>query len=212
MIVKMKFLSISGPRTDIDRVSASYLSKYEMQLENAITELKTTDNLMPFMDVNPYKEPLSKAEQYVLMLAQPKGEMDTSLTADEILTMIRDLNHDYLDLKAREDRLKKQKEELPDYTVANMDVDGMPWNSRRPWQIFPGDPSKSRKEFDVKVPEPGMENEVPDDLSAFQNPPMTKEERRGIIWLSLKASLTVGLIFGGAAFIFILFCVFVWLK
>ena len=64
MIVKMKFLSISGPRTDIDRVSASYLSKYEMQLENAITELKTTDNLMPFMDVNPYKEPLSKAEQY----------------------------------------------------------------------------------------------------------------------------------------------------
>ena len=38
MIVKMKFLSISGPRTDIDRVSASYLSKYEMQLENAITE------------------------------------------------------------------------------------------------------------------------------------------------------------------------------
>lgn len=112
MIVKMKFLSISGPRTDIDRVSASYLSKYEMQLENAITELKTTDNLMPFMDVNPYKEPLSKAEQYVLMLAQPKGEMDTSLTADEILTMIRDLNHDYLDLKAREDLLKKQKEEL----------------------------------------------------------------------------------------------------
>ena len=102
---------------------------------------------------------------------------------------------------------KRKKEELPDYTVANMDVDGMPWNSRRPWQIFPGDPSKSRKEFDVKVPEPGMENEVPDDLSAFQNPPMTKEERRGIIWLSLKASLTVGLIFGGAAFLFILFCI-----
>ena len=99
---------------------------------------------------------------------------------------------------------KRKKEELPDYTVANMDVDGMPWNSRRPWQIFPGDPSKSRKEFDVKVPEPGMENEVTDNL--------TKEERRGIIWLSLKASLTVGLIFGGAAFIFILFCVFVWLK
>ena len=45
---------------------------------------------------------------------------------------------------------KRKKEELPDYTVANMDVDGMPWNSRRPWQIFPGDPSKRRKEFDVK--------------------------------------------------------------
>ena len=30
---------------------------------------------------------------------------------------------------------KRKKEELPDYTVANMDVDGMPWNSRRPWQV-----------------------------------------------------------------------------
>ena len=46
------------------------------------------------------------------MLAQPKGEMDTSLTADEILTMIRDLNHDYLDLKAREDRLKKTERRI----------------------------------------------------------------------------------------------------
>ena len=57
MIVKMKFLSISGPRTDIDRVCDVYLSKYEMQLENAVTELKTTDNLLPFVEVNPYKEP-----------------------------------------------------------------------------------------------------------------------------------------------------------
>ena len=34
MIVKMKFLSISGPRADIDRVCDVYLSKYAMQLEN----------------------------------------------------------------------------------------------------------------------------------------------------------------------------------
>ena len=45
MIVKMKFLSISGPRTDIDRVCDVYLSKYEMQLENAVTELKTTEDV-----------------------------------------------------------------------------------------------------------------------------------------------------------------------
>ena len=41
MIVKMKFLSISGPKNDIDRVCEVYLSKYEMQLENAAAELKT---------------------------------------------------------------------------------------------------------------------------------------------------------------------------
>ena len=69
MIVKMKFLSISGPKNDIDRVCEVYLSKYEMQLENAAAELKTTDNLQPFVEVNPYKEPLAKAEQFSALLA-----------------------------------------------------------------------------------------------------------------------------------------------
>lgn len=112
MIVKMKFLSISGPRTDIDRVSSQYLSKYEMQLENALTELKTTDNLMPFMDINPYKEPLSRAEQYVGMLPDASVKMDLSLSENEILDLIREIHHDYLDLKTREEVLKKKQEEL----------------------------------------------------------------------------------------------------
>ncbi|MCI5595488.1 MAG: ATPase [Lachnospiraceae bacterium] len=112
MIVKMKFLSISGPQTDIDRVSNVYLSKYEMQLENAITELKTTDNLMPFMDVNPYREPLAKAEQYVEMLPDKTVPMDLSLSEGEVLEFIREINHDYLDLKVTQEKLKKEKQEI----------------------------------------------------------------------------------------------------
>ena len=45
MIVKMKFINISGPRNDIDRVTDLYLSRYEIQLESALSELKTVDNL-----------------------------------------------------------------------------------------------------------------------------------------------------------------------
>ena len=112
MIVKMKFLTISGPQTDIDRVIDTYLSRYEMQLENAITELKTTDNLMPFMDVNPYKEPLAKAEQYVKLLPDSTVEMDTSLTEGEMISLIRDINHDYLELKENQEQLKKERQEL----------------------------------------------------------------------------------------------------
>ena len=41
MIEKMKFLSITGPKEDIDRVIDTYLSKYEIHLENALSELKT---------------------------------------------------------------------------------------------------------------------------------------------------------------------------
>ena len=39
MIEKMKFLSITGPKADIDRVVSDYLSKYEIHLENAMAQL-----------------------------------------------------------------------------------------------------------------------------------------------------------------------------
>ncbi len=55
MIVKMKFVSITGPKSDIDRVTDIYLSKYEIQLEHAMSELKTVDNLRPFVEINPYQ-------------------------------------------------------------------------------------------------------------------------------------------------------------
>ena len=50
MIEKMKFLSITGPKADIDRVVNTYLSKYEIHLENALSELTTVQNLTPFLD------------------------------------------------------------------------------------------------------------------------------------------------------------------
>ena len=112
MIVKMKFLSISGPRTDIDRVCDVYLSKYEMQLENAIAELKTTDNLLPFVEVNPYKEPLAKAEEFMALLKDGAVQPDLSQDQDQMIGMIRDLNHEYLELIERKERLKKHEEML----------------------------------------------------------------------------------------------------
>ncbi|BDF35753.1 hypothetical protein CE91St62_38160 [Lachnospiraceae bacterium] len=112
MIVKMKFLSISGPRTDIDRVCDVYLSKYEMQLENAVTELKTTDNLLPFVEMNPYKEPLAKAEEFTSKLSVSNIPADTTLSTDAIMTLIRGLNHDYLELQEKKELLKKNKDEL----------------------------------------------------------------------------------------------------
>ena len=89
MIVKMKFLSISGPKNDIDRVCEVYLSKYEMQLENAAAELKTTDNLQPFVEVNPYKEPLAKAEQFSALLADEDQRIDVSMNQEDMLNLIQ---------------------------------------------------------------------------------------------------------------------------
>lgn len=111
MIVKMKFLSISGPKADIDRVCAQYLSKYEMQLENAVTELKTTENLLPFAEVNPYKELLARAEQFTALMPEDV-EPDTSLSREEMEALIQRAGHDYLELKERKEQLQEKKDEL----------------------------------------------------------------------------------------------------
>ena len=48
----MKFLSVTGPKEDIDRVVNDYLSKYEIHLENALSELKTVKSLRPYIAVS----------------------------------------------------------------------------------------------------------------------------------------------------------------
>lgn len=54
MIEKMRFISITGPKDDIDRVTEKYISKYEIHLENTLTELNSLDNIHPFLESNPY--------------------------------------------------------------------------------------------------------------------------------------------------------------
>ena len=58
---KMKFLSVIGHQDDIDRVIDQYLSRYEIQFENALSELKNVQGLRPFMASNPYREVYQKA-------------------------------------------------------------------------------------------------------------------------------------------------------
>ena len=110
---KNEILKYQRSRDDIDRVCEKYLSKYEMQIENAVTELKTTENIMPFVEVNPYRDPLAKAEQFAQLLPED-GEIraDLSGSKDDMLALIRDLNHDYLGLVEDRERLKLKKEEL----------------------------------------------------------------------------------------------------
>lgn len=114
MIVKMKFLSITGPKNDFDRVTNTYLSKYEIQLENALSELKTVENLTPFAEMNPYKDALAKAEQFAGYLPA-NSESQTNpvdMTEDQMFNLVRTMNHDYMEIKMKENSLKSEREEL----------------------------------------------------------------------------------------------------
>ncbi len=111
MIVKMKFLQISGPETDIDRMCNQYLAKHEMQLENAIAELKTTDTLLPFVEVNPYRASLARAEQFCGLLEGELPAPDLTMKKEEIMSMLWDIQHKYVDMQEKREILKKQADE-----------------------------------------------------------------------------------------------------
>ena len=109
----MKFINISGPRNDIDRVTDLYLSRYEIQLESALSELKTVDNLRPFVEINPYKDALGKAEEFAGYLENADEiSPDTSLGLDDIFELIRTTNEAYLKIQAKKEKLKKETETL----------------------------------------------------------------------------------------------------
>lgn len=65
MIEKMKFVSISGPWDDLDRMVNEILSRYEIQFENAMTELKSVSNLAPCPGDNPYRDIWAKVQKLV---------------------------------------------------------------------------------------------------------------------------------------------------
>ncbi len=92
MIEKMKFLSITGPKSDIDRVVNEYLSKYEIHLENALAELKSVQDLTPYIQINPYKEDLKLAESFKRLLPEGIETADKKLSIEDSINLVRDLD------------------------------------------------------------------------------------------------------------------------
>lgn len=121
MIEKMKFLSITGHKGDIDRVVDQYLSKYEIHLENALSELKTVTDLRPFNENNPYKEDLQKSEDLIadylgeaadksLLAADFRSGKD--LTVEKAAEFVRTLDQDLQVLCAERTKLEKELDQL----------------------------------------------------------------------------------------------------
>ena len=71
MIEKMEFLSIIGPKDQLDRVTEKYLGKYEIQLENTVGELKNLKNIVPNSESNPYREWIGKAQEAAAIVTGP---------------------------------------------------------------------------------------------------------------------------------------------
>lgn len=128
----MKFLSITGPKSDIDRVAASYLSKYEIQLENTLSELKTVQDLRPYVEINPYKNLLLKANDYISLIDTKGVNTTASVTLEEAVSEIQRLDITVNDLKEKRQNLEETKARYLDllhkiepYRELNYDVDAI---------------------------------------------------------------------------------------
>lgn len=108
----MKFLSITGPQADIDRIVNDYISKYEIHLENALSELQDVQNLTPFIQINPYKEQLNKAIEFCSYLPEKAKSNSPLMPLSEAISHIEDLNKQYIPLKKKLDELNERKSEL----------------------------------------------------------------------------------------------------
>ena len=106
MIEKMKFLSITGPKTDIDRVVNTYLSRYEIHLENALSELTTVAHLAPFMEINPYKEVLNTVNSFCeeLELQEPGSEEIPDI--EKALSFVRKIDGELKTLEEKNSELE----------------------------------------------------------------------------------------------------------
>lgn len=81
---------------------------------------------------------------------------------------------------------KRQDPEDDGRTIANMNVDGMPW-------------------YDSRL-------EKQDDMPEVEHYQMTKEEQRMYTWAAIKSGLLVALVFAVVFGLFIAFCDFVWFR
>ncbi|MBE7721611.1 MAG: ATPase [Lacrimispora celerecrescens] len=106
MIEKMKFLSITGPKEDIDRVIDTYLSKYEIHLENALSELKTVKDLRPYIETNPYKDAYQRAMELAELL--PPGDPANSrkrVSIERAAEIVAGIGEQVKELTAKEEAL-----------------------------------------------------------------------------------------------------------
>ena len=112
MIEKMKFLSITGPKSDIDRVVNEYMAKYEIHLENALAQLTEAQNITPYIQINPYKELLTKVNEFTELISDEKVEPLPEISLDETKNLVDSLSQKLSDINAEYDDLKKERTQI----------------------------------------------------------------------------------------------------
>ena len=72
MIEKMSFVTLAGPKTEIDYLVSHYLNKHDIHLENALTEFDSSEQLTTFSEENPFKAIFNKSHELMSLVKNPE--------------------------------------------------------------------------------------------------------------------------------------------
>ena len=108
----MKFISVIGPKDQLDTVTRQYLCRYEIQLENAMGELKHLNNITPNAELNPYREAAGRAAEIATLYgskATAVRDMDVDTAMERITEVQSRIQKADRETDALEKELKKER-------------------------------------------------------------------------------------------------------
>ena len=107
----MSFVTLAGPKTQIDYLVNNYLSKHDIHLENALTEFSSTEQFTTFTEENPFKSSLNKSHELMQLVHAPEKAKIQKLTVADAEKFLDKIDEELVDVRDEIAKLKEQIEE-----------------------------------------------------------------------------------------------------
>lgn len=112
MIEKMSFVTLAGPKTQIDYLVNNYLSKHDIHLENALTEFSSTEQFTTFTEENPFKSVLNKSHELMQLVKSPEKVEIQEISVPDAEKFLDKIDDDLAYVRAQISELKEKIEKL----------------------------------------------------------------------------------------------------
>ena len=112
MIEKMSFVTLAGPKTQIDHLVNNYLSKHDIHLENALTEFSSSEQFTTFSEENPFKAALNKSHDLLMLVKNPEKAEITDINVADAEKFLNKIDDDLADVRDKISKLNEKKQAL----------------------------------------------------------------------------------------------------
>jgi len=129
LIDKMKFVSITGPREEIDKIADSYISRFDIEFESAINGINSKNQFFSFGQQNPYREQIQKSEEIASLYNEitiVKEEFDIKEAVkyiNDLDMFLKEINNNITDLEKERLKLSEKLEKVKPFKTLNYDLE-----------------------------------------------------------------------------------------